>query len=58
MMGRGGRADVDEDFSDEMDEPGPRGGGGGGGGAAYPDETREEREARRKRDEVRDRAKP
>jgi len=42
---------VDAGYSDE-DEPGPRGGGGGGLPAGHPDETREEREARRKRDEV------
>ena len=50
MAAPGGRVDAGEAYSDE-DEPGPRG-QGAGAGAPHPDETREEREARRKRDEV------
>jgi hypothetical protein len=46
--------DLDEPYSD--DEAGPRGHAAPGAGAAFeaghPDESREEREARRKRDEV------
>ena len=52
MGGRAAGGHAEADYSDE-DEPGPRGGGGGGLPAGHPDETREEREARRKRDEVR-----